>query len=141
MATRQYERRRPGSRPPFGNTDQGFLLCGEVKEYTSVAIAKAISPQFRFRNQGQGVKAPGVTGERPETKRSSPEQGEADHQIGGGPYRSCRTMRSDDFGLGVKGPSSLATAGSSRNWSKPCLALGSFGCRALIVKLGRRLPT
>ncbi len=78
-----------------------------------------------LRNQGRGVKVPGVTGARPETRRSSPEQGEADPRIGGGPHRFCRAMRSDDSGLGVKGPSSLATAGSSRKWSQPCLARDS----------------
>jgi hypothetical protein len=68
---------------PFRRTGQGVCFCGKVNLFNRVAKAKATSSQPSGEEHRTKVRV--VTGARPETARSSPGQGEAEGNLGGGP--------------------------------------------------------
>ncbi len=68
-------------------------------------------------SMGRDMKVSEITGIRPETSRSNPEQVEVWRKLDGGPIPMLETNRSGDLGLGVKSQSRLVIAGSFRNAS------------------------
>ena len=70
----------------FRITGQGVCFCGEGKDVSICTRRETKLPAIYER---RGVKMPEVTGVRPETGRSNPEQGEARVTPRGGPKRCC----------------------------------------------------
>ena len=84
-------RKETGASLQYAAWDSGRSVCFEThgEEFASVArliqeaAAKAKAPQFA-RTRALGTKVPGVTGVRPETRRSSPWEGEVLRKRDGG---------------------------------------------------------
>jgi len=69
----------------LGKRAREFASVARLRGLNPGAIAKATGPQPAFAGEGRGVKAPEVTGARPEAGRSIPGQGEVPLKRDGGP--------------------------------------------------------
>lgn len=71
----------------FWNTRQGVCFSSEANWFSPGSLSESNWPIAGLTCVGRGVKAPEITGARPETGRSIPGQAEALRKGGGGPNR------------------------------------------------------
>ena len=86
----EYEGESTGLHRPFGRTGQGVYLGGEAKGVKPRSRSESDKPAAALSSEGRGVKAPEVTGIRPEAGRSIPGQGEVPRKRDGGPIPVVR---------------------------------------------------